>query len=250
VKLANFRDVGGVTTADGRMFRAGVLFRSAELSRLSPSDQAKLRDFNFKLICDLRSPKESNKHPLRVGGIRVTNISLHDPVVYDGNRRRIIGFLFGRSGGDRFRAFVREYYHHLAFERSAPIREAMTLLARENSLPALIHCQAGKDRTGWLAALIQLLVGVPYETVRDDYLLTNDYYESRFDRFIRVLRIMTLFQVPAERIRLILTTHPESLDEVHGRIVEEYGSVAEYLAEACGIERDILSRLKGQLLTS
>jgi protein-tyrosine phosphatase len=250
-KVSNFRDVGGLTTVDGRTLKTGVLFRSEELSRMTVRDLATLRDYNLKLICDLRSPREIREKPSPVAlteTIRVVNIPILPPANQDGTRKLLFGFLFGKSGGDRFRQFSRACYHSIAFEQTSPIRDVITLLSKEENLPALIHCSAGKDRTGFLAALVQLLAGVPYETVMDDYLLTNDHFHPRLEKFIKWMRIMTLCQVSQERIRLVAMAHPEFLDEVHTLIVKNYGSVETYLCDACKIEYDTLRNLKSQLL--
>lgn len=251
-KLSNFRDLGGLTTVDGRTLKTGVLFRSEELSRMTANDLARLRGFNLKLICDLRSPRErrEKQSPATLTEtIRVVNIPMLPPANLDaGSRKLLLSFLFGSSGGDRFREFSRACYHSIAFEQTSRIREVITLLSSEENLPALIHCSAGKDRTGFLAALIQLLAGAPYEMVMDDYLLTNDHILPRLERFIKWMRIMTLCQVSPERIRLVAMAHHEFLDEVHTLIVKNYGSVETYLCEACKIESDTLRSLKNQLL--
>jgi protein-tyrosine phosphatase len=249
-RLSNFRDVGGLKTADGRTLRTGVLFRSDELSRLNAEDWVKLRGLGIQLICDLRSPGESQKRRLRLPdeSIRVVNVPLHEQATQDGSRRKLLGFLFGKTGGERFREFSRDYYHYIAFEQTARIREVITLLAGEQGLPAVIHCTAGKDRTGILVALIQWLAGARYEAVMEDYLRTNDSFALRLEKFIRVMRVLTLAQVSPERMRLILMAHPDFLDEVHGTLMKRYGSVETYLHEACGIEQDTLRKLKDRLL--
>jgi protein-tyrosine phosphatase len=248
----NFRDVGGLKTAEGHVMKTGVLFRSDKLSRMTCQDLAKLQEFNITLICDLRSPKESRKKQVRAvpnQTFRVVNIPIHEPAIQNGRRKRLLSFLFGKKGGDRFWEFARWYYHHIAFERTYRIREVITLLSKAENLPALIHCNSGKDRTGFLAALIQLLVGVPYEMVMQDYLRTNDYFGPHLEKLIKVMRVLTLYQVSPERMRLVLTAHPEFLNEVHDLIVKKYGSVEKYLCEACEIDRDTLQKLKNQLLT-
>src|SRR3954468_23261175 len=109
--LSNFRDVGGLKTPDGRTFKSGILFRSAELSRITVQDVAKLRELDIQLICDLRSAHESKKKGPRLplGSIKVVNIPIQDSETQDGNRKKLLGFLFGKSGGDRFREFSRQY---------------------------------------------------------------------------------------------------------------------------------------------
>ncbi|MBL8294893.1 MAG: tyrosine-protein phosphatase [Bryobacterales bacterium] len=251
-RVSNFRDVGGLTTVDGRTLKTGVLFRSEELSRMTARDLATLRDFKLKLICDLRSPRERREKPspaVLTDTIRVVNIPILPPANQDGTRKLLFSFLFGKTGGARFREFSRACYHSIAFEQTSRIRDVITLLSKEESLPALIHCSAGKDRTGFLAALIQLLAGVPYEMVMDDYLLTNDHFRPRLERFIQWMRILTLWQVSPERIRLVAMAHREFLDEVHTLIVRDYGSVEMYLSEACQIEHDTLRNLKNRLFS-
>ena len=250
-KLSNFRDAGGLATADGRTLRTGMLFRSDDPSRMSGLDVLKLREFELKLICDLRSPKESRKKPPRLApemAIHVVNIPLHDPETHDVSRTRMLGFLFGKTGGERFLEFCRGYYHHLAFERMFRVREVFTLLAAEDSFPALIHCTAGKDRTGLVTALIQLLVGVPYELVREDYLRTNEYFRVRLERLIRVTRAVTLHQVSTERMRVLMAAHPELLDGVYGEIVRKYGSVERYLLAGCEVDPGTLREIRSRLL--
>jgi protein-tyrosine phosphatase len=250
--LSNFRDIGGLQTVDGRTVKTGVLFRSEELSRLSVADLARLREYNIKLICDLRTPQESLKKRMPVAkdnSIQIVNIPIYDDGTEFGSRRKIIGFLFGKTGGDRSREFSRAHYHHIAFERTSRIRDVITLLSKEENLPALFHCAAGKDRTGFIAATIQLLVGVPYETVMEDYLCTNDFFGARLEKFVQAVRLMTMFQVSAERIRLIVMTQPDFLQEVHDAIISNYGSVERYFTEACEIDPSILQNLKKQLLS-
>jgi len=84
--------------------------------------------------------------------------------------------------------------------------------------------------------------------VVEDYLRTNDYFGPRLERFIKVMRVMTLFQVSSERMRLILMAHPEFRDDVHDIIVKDYASIEEYLCKACKVDRDTLQKLKNRLL--
>jgi protein-tyrosine phosphatase len=250
-RLANFRDVGGLATTDGRTVRTGLLFRSNEPSRMTDKDLVTLRKFGIRLVCDLRSAKESRRRRGRFladGSIRLVNIPLHEDASQDGSLRKMLVFMLARSGGEQFREFSRRYYQHVAFEQTSRMREIITLFSRDDSWPALIHCTAGKDRTGFLAAIIQLLVGVPYRSVMEDYLLTNDHFAPQLAKVIRAVRIATLFRVSPERLRLLLMAHPESLDDVHRNLVEKHGSIESYLREACGIDQATLERLKQRLL--
>ncbi|HEY5920876.1 MAG TPA: tyrosine-protein phosphatase [Kofleriaceae bacterium] len=243
-KLSNFRDLGGLATGDGGALKSGVLFRSDDPSRITQRDLAKLHELGIKLICDLRSPNDSQRRP-RTSSIEIANVPLVDR---DANRTELLGFLFGKTGGERFRTFTRDYYRHIAFDRTARLRELLTRLANARSLPALIHCSAGKDRTGFVAAVIQLLAGVPYETVKTEYLRTNEQFAPRLDRFIKVLRVATLFRVSEARMREVMMAQPEHLDDIHAAIVERHGSIESYLRDACKLEPSTLQQLKQHLL--
>lgn len=218
---------------------------------MTARDAARLGELGIRVICDLRSAHYSQKRPARVGsgsGIRVVNIPLHDAGTYDLSLREVGRFLFRKGGEERFLEFNRGYYRHFAFERTEYVRDVMALVADGGNLPVLIHCAAGKDRTGFVVAVIQLLLGVPYPVVLREYLRTNDQFRPRLDRFIRVLRLLTLFQVPASQMRVVMAAHAESLDEIHGAVVEEYGSVEQYLRMACRVETGIIEGLRARLL--
>ncbi len=245
-KLTNFRDIGG------HPMRTGLVFRSGDLSQITPRDLAQLESFQIRLICDLRVPRESRKRPPRLPWntpVKTVNISLHSEATHRDIKRKMLRFLFRSPATANCPDFIRDYYQHLAFERTTQIREVITKLTQPGSLPALIHCTAGKDRTGVIVAILQLLAGVPYERVMADYLETNQHFEPRLRKAIRVIRILTLFQVPEQRMRQVLLAHPEALDAVHDDILTRYGSTENYLTEACQIEPATLNQLK-QILTA
>lgn len=227
----------------------GLLFRSARLSSLTAGDVAKLRAFDLKLVCDLRAEPPSKRVRAALGdSTRLVNIPLHEGMTERESRRRLLGCLFGKAGAERFAQLVRAYYRHIAFEQGARIREVINLLASE-PWPALIHCSAGKDRTGFLVAIIQLFLGVPYELVRQDYLLTNEYFAPILDGLLFKVRLLTLFQVPRERLLLIFSVQPAVLDELYASILERHSTIEGYLKEACQIEASTLQNLKQRLLT-
>lgn len=253
-KLSNFRDIGRLKTTRGNFMKSGVLFRSDELSRATNHDIDLLQKYNIKVICDLRTPRECNKKPSPVllsQGIKMINIPLHDQETHDISRKQLVNYIFSKSGGEEFEKFSKNYYHHIAFDRTTQIKEIVTILSHECNYPTLIHCTAGKDRTGYIAALIQLLVGIPYETVAQEYLMTNHFYETRMEKVIKVIKVMkwiTLFQISPERVKYIFMAQRAVLEEVHDTIIRKYGSIEDYLCEACEVERNIILKLKNLLL--
>ncbi len=242
----NFRDFGGLETRGGRPMKAGLLFRSDELSRLSEQDLERLGRLGLKSVCDLRTPNERQSKPDRLPpGAEIR--SVHVPIYPPGgalNRWQFFWLLAVRSGGVDFEAQLRQVYWHVAFDCCAEIREVVALISDPANLPAVIHCTAGKDRTGFVAALIQLLAGVPRETVIEDYLVTNRLIGAQAKKYMRFLRWMSLFRVSKQRLQPLLEVRREYLDEVLDEVLEQYGSVGGYLTEACGVDAGDLTRLE------
>jgi protein-tyrosine phosphatase len=122
------------------------------------------------------------------------------------------------------------------------------LICAPENQPVLIHCTAGKDRTGVIAALIQLLVGVTSQVVMEDYLLSNLLAAARMKSLLRFLRWVSLFQVTPERLQPVLEVRPEFLETILGEIQTTYAGVEGYLTQACGVNIGCLNQLKGLLL--
>ncbi len=242
----NFRDVGGLATRDGRTMRSGVLFRADDLSRLSEADLEELRRLKLQSIFDLRAPNERESKPDRIprgSKIRVVHVPILQPG-QDFTRWQFFWWLATSSKELDFRKLTADLLRHIAFECTAQVHEIVTTIADERNLPAVIHCTVGKDRTGYLAALVQLLAGVPREAVVDDYLATNRFIGPRAAQLIRLLRWMSLFRISRKRLESAMEAHREGLDGVLDEVLGRYGTVERYLREACGVDRASLSNLE------
>lgn len=248
--LYNFRDIGGFKTLSGRTMKTGILFRSDELSRLSLKDLERINQLNIKSICDLRTPHEQRSKPSRIRieqGIEVINISIHDKS-QEFTRLEFFKFLVSKSSTIDFEKIMRDLYYNMAFVSHEQINKVITLLSEQNNVPALIHCTGGKDRTGFISAVIQLLVGVPYQTVLNDYLLSNDLIAPRMKKVEKFIRWMSLFQVSPDRIKPMLEVRREYLDDIYNDIMKNYGGIEDYLCQVCHIEQNRLQNLKYLLL--
>ena len=176
----NFRDFGGYATAGGRRIRPGRLFRSAHHGQATPADLAAIAALDIAVIVDLRRGEERQRTPSRR---------------HDGFAARLIENEGNEAVSDPFVEFIktsdaseqafRDYM--LGYYRNAPLDERhLDLFSRyfralgEAEGPVLIHCTAGKDRTGLLAALTHHLAGVHRDDLLADYLLTNTV--ASFDR--------------------------------------------------------------------
>lgn len=179
---ANFRDLGGYRTIDGRTVRWQRLFRSADLSGLSEADLDLLDGMGLSMIFDLRSASERSARP-----------SKHR----EGSAIRRLHRDYEHSGAD-LRAIMSDpavnmatlhglmvaLYRRLPEEQADSFRHVFQALAAGDT-PLVFHCAAGKDRTGALAALILELLGVPRDTIMADFILTNRSFAHNRDRFLR-----------------------------------------------------------------
>lgn len=168
---SNFRDLGGYPTADGRMTRWRQLFRSNHLGQLTAADVEIVRGLGVKRAFDFRGVEE------RTGGIcRVSEITVHslpiEPTVVAALRAKLAN---GTLSAPAALEIMRESYRNYVRHNTHSFRALFSHLLEDHA-PLVIHCTAGKDRTGFACALILHALGVPDEIIAEDYLLTNRFY--------------------------------------------------------------------------
>jgi protein-tyrosine phosphatase len=246
--VVNFRDVGGYKTADGQRVRRGLVFRSGGLMHLTDADMARLDVIGFKLICDLRGKEEIAEQPDRLP----TNPApeyLHLPLTVQDDRRRRLWALM--SGPQSILPMLPEMYTRTMIDGNAKLYGGLLRrLAEPDNLPTLIHCTAGKDRTGVAVALLLLLLGVPDEVVIADYSLSNLYFDTFFEYGKRVAHSLRWFGVRADDLRPLFMANPETLRITIAHIRTRYGSVEAYLRDAAGLGDATMATLRAKMLES
>lgn len=178
----NFRDAGGCQTVSGQSVKRGCLFRSGQLSAATDSDLARLSDLNISLLFDLRGQAEQQALPNRLPEVsRPKTISLPIwPIATNAVERALLaGNIreFGassKSGGLDTPSAMRNFYRSYIRDHQVVWSRMLQQLARHDSAPVLMHCAGGKDRTGVGVAIVLRALGVPDETIIEDYLLTNE----------------------------------------------------------------------------
>ncbi|HSL97980.1 MAG TPA: tyrosine-protein phosphatase [Candidatus Deferrimicrobiaceae bacterium] len=183
--VRNFRDVGGLRTRDGGTVRRGLLYRSTDFARSGPGVQAVLAERGIRTIFDLRTAgerelwPETGRFPADVSYV-VADV-LRDARGPDSNPAQMVALLADPDraaellGAGRAEPMFRTRYRdfvNLTSARQAYHRVLADLSVR-GTLPAVVHCTTGKDRTGWILAVLLLMLGVAYEDVLDDYLASN-----------------------------------------------------------------------------
>lgn len=243
----NFRDFGGWRGAGGRRVRTGLLFRSGSLAHLTEHGVAQAGRLGIRLICDLRRDDERASEPSRLPSNRP---AVEEIAIDPGNAIAMRAALeSGELGLEERIRFMVEINRDLARDHTEDYRRMFRrLLDTEGSF--LVHCAAGKDRTGFGVALVQLALGVPHEEVTRDYLLTNEALDWETHVLPRVrARVGPHVPVDMEATMALAGVRPEYLAAAFAEIDARFESVERYLGEAIGLTPADFSDLQARLLT-
>jgi len=169
---SNFRDLGGYATRDGHRVRWRQIFRSNHLGHLTPSDVEVVRGLGVKSAFDFRGVEERAAAECVIEEIAVHSLPI-EPTVVAALRARLAGGT-ALSSADALEV-MRDSYRNYVRYNTASFRALFAHLL-EDRAPLVIHCTAGKDRTGFACALILHALGVADKVIAEDYLLTNRFY--------------------------------------------------------------------------
>lgn len=250
--VRNFRDVGGLPTVDGRRVRRGVLFRSGHLAHATASDAAFLASLGLHTVFDFRNAADQRLEgpDITLPGVRNVNLPLTDPadgaefwqMVRDGDLDQLRGLLSdGRAAGRMVTA-----YRTIIKERTAEHGKVLHALA-EDSVPALMHCAAGKDRAGLSIAVTLLALGVERDAIEADYLESSAshrrYKVHRTDSSPNAMAPEVL-----ELLDPLFDARSEYLAAAFETIEQTWGDVETYFTEGLRVSEATRERLRERLL--
>jgi protein-tyrosine phosphatase len=191
----NFRDLGGYATRDGRRVKWRRVYRSGELSQLTETDVVKLGELGIRTVIDLRSaeevaargegrlPEGATLHPMPISSSDMFAKLI--PMFLNGDFSQVPPNLLDRVN----RVLVRDF--------SAQFGGLLRALSDPTKRPLVFHCTQGKDRAGFGAAMVLSALGVPWETVVEDYLLSNHYRKAENDKMLGMIRSFVASQAGA-----------------------------------------------------
>ncbi|MDX2075200.1 MAG: tyrosine-protein phosphatase [bacterium] len=242
--VINFRDIGGVLTSDGKQVQTGKIYRSASLSYITPTGKQDLMALRPRLICDLRSHDEVTNDPdPTFDAIRAVNIGM----ATEGDKAKRLWMLLFRP--KKLNTMLHTLYIDVILEENAPaLSTALHTLLEADNLPVIIHCTAGKDRTGVIVALILALVGVSEAEIVADYSQSNHYYAHYEQIAHQLLRRLAFLRLNSHNLFPILIAHPDTMRAVFDYLRAKYGGVAGYAESRLGFDGDKVNRLKMMLL--
>lgn len=254
--VANFRDVGGWETTDGRRVAPGVLFRSAALDKASESDRAALAGLGLRTIVDLRSFAEAEAQPDPVFdgvvGIHLDVLADAESVSAPANLDKVLSDPVTVAAANEKLADGSGLAHMIdAYRELVNLPSALssyrTFFTGLDGSPTLFHCTAGKDRTGWAAAAFLTLMGVGRDRVYHDYLLTNDLFlpaiASVFDGFAAA-------GGDPDLLRPLLGVQESYLDTAFAEVRDTFGGIEHYFADGLGIDAAAQEELRRRYLVT
>jgi protein-tyrosine phosphatase len=247
----NFRDIGGHAGSDGRSVRWGRVYRAGVLSYLTAADQQRLSLLGVRAICDLRRADERAREPTRWPSTDVALLDWDD----GGNPPGVTGRLAPRQrDASSMRVAMLNLYRDLP-RWMVPRLQGLFECVTSDRMPVVVHCSAGKDRTGFAVAMLLSALGVKRDAIVADYLYTNEV--GSFEEFARrrhgtALGLADerhpLLRMPDDVRRVLLTADADYLQAALQQIDDEYGSVDRYLATAVGLDATLRARLRDALL--
>ncbi len=249
--IDNFRDYGDYDTAAGRRLARGRLLRSAHHARATDADLQKLKTMNVAVVVDLRHPREreqqpSRRHPFWSGQVIESDICEDR----DAEAPHVTFLRTTDLSEDSVNAYMTQAYRRIPFEQRHFDLFSRYFRALADARGAvLIHCAAGKDRTGILAALTHHMAGVSRDDLLEDYLLTNSAVDMTAKAPEIARRIEELYgrtATPAA-VQAFLGVRPEFLEHAFDEMESRHGSLDGYLEHALGIDGATRERIAARL---
>jgi protein-tyrosine phosphatase len=242
----NFRDFGGYPTVNGRWVKWGFLFRSGQLSSLSDQDVELLASLKLDLVCDFRRLEEQESDPSRLPRDNPPRIASL-PII-PGSNAQFFEQAEGKMG-DRQAMFdfMLEINRDFAEAQTKAYARMFSEILEMEDARFLVHCAAGKDRTGFAAAIILLALGVSREVVMRDYMLTGRFFHPHRE-VARLREKYQMQQMDTQSILPMLEVHEDYLARALFAIEQSFPSVEVYLEEALGVGPDEVAQLQERYL--
>lgn len=247
----NFRDLGGHATDGGHTVRTGRLFRSGSLSALTEADLTILGQLGVRTVVDFRVASQIETF----GPDRLPEGALYVSLPMGGGE--VSSIIHEAMETGRFASLPDVETVNLAIlgEDTINLAAFIQIVAEPERLPLIFHCIGGKDRTGIAAALLLSILGVPWVTVRDDYVRSNEQIGDAIDAELEGLAQAAAARsgrqpdpIDLAAAKRFATVEGSDLDAVRDRMIGDAGSIEGYVHDKLGISEETMQSLRHQLL--
>ena len=233
---SNFRDLGGYQGTEGRTVRWRKLFRSDHLAALTGDDAAVLGELGVQRVFDFRGTAERAAVPYALEGIVQYPLPIEPTVV---QRMKDLVDAGQEVTPAQTVGLMQHTYRAFVHDNAARFATLFQHLL-ESDAPLVFHCTAGKDRTGFAAALILMALGVSRDVVMQDYLLTNDYYR---------MPVFDESRAPRGVLNVLWRVQEEFLNAALDAVDQDFGGVPAYLARELHVGEAERKRLQALYLS-
>jgi len=242
--IVNFRDLGGYEGYNGKKIKKGMLYRAAHPDKLKGKSLNKFLNLGIKTIIDLRTANKKNKNIKINKNISIINLPINFNKTIRGKLKPII---FKKKQEAIIEKIYINAYASMVLEEKNHIKTIFDLISDNQNLPLLIHCRAGKDRTGFISAVILMALGVDERLITEDYLLTNKHFLPKAQKYLKKIKLFTFGLLYLGNISFIFTANEKYIKSVINTIKNEFKDINNYL-KVCGITKDQLEKIKNNLL--
>lgn len=242
--VLNFRDIGGVPASNRSRIKKCIIYRSANPDRISRKDAGMLKELGIRTIIDLRAQREVRKKRREIENADIISLPLD---FEQKTREKLMPYLRKKNSETVIADISHDLYLEMLDAAGPALKTILDLLLLPGREPILIHCQAGKDRTGIISALIQLLLGADRQTIVDEYMRSNDELLPFFKRMLLIRKIMSLGFFPSDTILYAITVRKRNIESVIDRVENHHGGIVSFLSSA-GFDKAQIARVKERLI--
>jgi len=249
--IANFRDLGGYPAADGRHVKWGVLYRAAALAEPSTADLRELEQLNLATLIDFRSAAEKEAEPDLLPD--PAGFTLVEIPTLDGGNKSMVNDIMQRIESGNFDGFdpdtlMLDANRQFASTFTPQFRQFVQTVLAADGAPVAWHCSAGKDRTGFAAAILLRILGVPQEVVMRDYMASRQHALDARRSQLLLLRVFK-GEEAADKMAMLMGVEEIWLNAAFEQIDDVWGSFDNYVRDGLGLSAADVALLKDRLLT-
>ena len=245
----NYRDLGGIRTASGRVLKKGMLIRGTALSKISEKDISRLKnEYGLRTIIDLRTRKEAEEKPDKaIEGVAYYLMPIFDEAVIGISHEKKVHSIKSLVALPTMESL---YTQMVSAENLTNVTAVLRkiLLLPKDEFSVVFHCSAGKDRTGVIAALLLTFLGADRNAVIDDYLYTNRGKRVKANLAYVGSVVLKQNRSFARKVKNYLLAEEQYIQASLSAVEEKYGSLERYFAEELKFTDEEVNRIKDKFL--